>query len=331
MRAAVVLGIIVVLLVAAGAVLAGRGGGEAVTVRAATIQSGISLLDVVEWDPAIYSGLPISFEVVRLSVPPQVVDALIKGDVDIAVLPVELGAVAMSRGADAYIIALDYDMNQAILVRGDSELETPADLAGRRIAAVVGSGTYAMFKALMEEVYGLTVGEGEGYDVQVVALAPPQVLDALARGDVDAAVIWEPLVSQGVNQHGFRVLASLADLWREYIGDPEAPAPMLAWVAGSRIVDDPEVLEAVLEAHERAAEKWVESRDWIVAKLQETYNLPGPVAELVYKRSVVHTEKCIDADTARLITEAWKLAVKAGYLDEAPSPDRIITCQRLGG
>jgi len=298
-----------------------------VVLKAATLKAGISLLDVVEKDPNITSGEPVSIEVVRLGVPPQVVDALVKGDVDIAILPVELGGKAIVLGADAYIAAIDYDMNQAILTMPGSGIEKPEDLRGRKVAAVVGSGTYAMFKGLMESVYGLTVGEGEGYDVQVVNLAPPQVIDALVRGDVDAAVIWEPLVSQAIVQHGAVVVATLADLWREYIGDPNAPAPMLAWVVSGRVAENQTLLNAILEIHRKAAEKWVGDRDWTVSILEEIYNLPGPVAESVWERSIVHSEPCIDEQTAQLIVKAWEVAVKAGYMDKAPSPDRIITCQ----
>ena len=107
-RALALVGILVVAAVAAGMLLRG---GEAPTtatvVHAGTIQAGISLLDVVDKDPGTLQGLPINVTVVRLGTPPQLVDALIKGDVDLAVLPVELAAVAINKGADAYIIAID--------------------------------------------------------------------------------------------------------------------------------------------------------------------------------------------------------------------------------
>jgi len=318
------------VLIVAGIALFYLGGSEAepVAVRAATIRTGISLLDVVEAYPAAIEGLPVSLEVVRLGAPPQVVDALVQGDVDIAILPVELGAKAIALGADAYIIALDYEMNQAILARPDSGITSPADLKGKRVAAVVGSGTYAIFKALMEEVYGLTVGEGDGYDIVIVALQPPQVVDALVQGDVDAAVIWEPLVSQAIVQHGMVVVADLASVWREYVGDPNAPAPMLAWVASARIVEDKMVLDAVLEAHRRAAEKWVNDREWTVQLLVNLYGLSPDVAESVWDRSKVYTSTCIDEETAEYIVRVWELAVKAGYIGEAPSPERIVVCAR---
>ena len=331
-RALALVGILVVAAIAAGMLLRG---GEAPTtatvVHAGTIQAGISLLDVVDKDPGTLQGLPINVTVVRLGTPPQLVDALIKGDVDLAVLPVELAAVAINKGADAYIIAIDYDMNQAIIARSDSGIKTPEDLRGRKVAAVVGSGTYAMFKALMKEVYGLDVGVGEGYDVEIVNLAPPQVVDALANGDVDAAVIWEPLVSLAVEKHNAVIVATLADLWRQYIGDSEAPAPMLAWVATGKIVSDKTLLSAVLEAHYRAAEKWVSQRDWTVSILVDLYNLPPDVAESVYDRSVVHTEKCIPDEYKQLIDKIWTLAVEAGYIDSKPSLDRVVTCSNVQG
>jgi len=297
-------------------------------VTAATIKSGISSLDIVGADKGIQEAAGVNFTILRLNTPPQVVDAILKGDAQIAIVPVELAAVIMEKGGNVYIIALDNQMNQAILVRPGSGIHSPADLKGKKVAAVVGSGTYAIFKALMKEDYNLTVGPGPNYDVQVVNMPPPNVVDALARGDVDAAVIWEPLVSEAVVAKHLVILANFTELWEKYAGN--SPAPMLVWVASKEVVDNKALLNAVLEAHRLATLKWNNEENWTVTFLSKFYNIDPSVARMVWARDHMYTGKCINQSLAQAMYKIWGLAEEAGYISKVPSMDRIITCQSLG-
>jgi len=296
-------------------------------VVAATIKSGISTLDII--DESIEDKAGVYFNVLRLNTPPQVVDAILKGDAQIAIVPVELAAVIMEKGGDVYIIALDNQMNQAILVRPNSSIKSIEDLKGKKVAAVIGSGTYALFKALMKEDYNLTVGPDPEYDVQVVNMPPPNVIDALARGDVDAAVIWEPLVSEGVVAKHLVILANFTELWAKYAGS-EAPAPMLVWVATSDVVKNKELLNAVLKAHMLACEKWNSEENWTISFLSKFYNIDPSVARMVWLRDSMFTGKCIPKNIANSMYKIWGLAVESGYIKDKPSIDRIITCETAG-
>jgi len=356
-RLAVIGAILLVIIVVAGALMLGEGAGETpatttagveespatttitttttatqattkTTLIAATLKSGLSTFDVVEQDPALLEDLPIIIDVKRFTVPPNVVDAIAQGDAQLTVVPVELAAkiIVQTRGS-VYIVALDNELNQAILARPDSGITSPIDLRGKKVAAVVGSGTYALFTVFMQELYGLTVGTDDA-DIIVINIGNPAgVLDALAAGDVDAAVIWEPLVSLGQYKYGFEIVATFKDLWAEYAGDK--PAPMLVWVARQEVVDNPELLHAVLEAHKRAAIKWNENPEgWTVEMLARLYNLPEPVAQAVWERNQMYTEYCITGDLVDSMVTLWEMAVKAGYIDTIPDTTNIVTCEQ---
>ncbi len=349
-RGAYAISAIVIILLILGIVIIWRGGGSltatstssttspAITpttheekgfsITAATIKSGISTLDIVQASKNIQLEAGVNFTVLRLNTPPQVVDSILKGDAQIAIVPVELAGVIMEKGGDVYIIALDNEMNQAILVRANSSIKSPVDLKGRKVAAVVGSGTYAIFKALMKELYNLTVGPGPSYDIQVVNMPPPAVIDALARGDVDAAVIWEPLVSEAVIAKHLVILANFTDLWKQYAGDK--PAPMLVWVATSSLVKNRDLLNAVLKAHMLAAERWDNDENWTIHFLSGFYNIDPMVAKMVWLRDYMYTGKCITSNLAEEMSRVWSLAVESGYIKEKPGIDRIITCSMLG-
>lgn len=329
-RIRVVVAVLVILvIVLAGYVLVSQNPEKTKTptVVGATIKAGIASIDVVDADKDIQKQAGVNFTVLRLTTPPQVIDAVLRGDAQIITVPVELAAVAMERGGDVYIIAVDYDLNQAILTRPDTGITSPADLKGKKVAAVVGSGTYALFKAFMKELYNLTVGEGEGYDIQIVNLAPPTVVDALVNGDVDAAVIWEPLVSQAIVKYGMKVVATYQELWRQYAGD--MPAPMLVWVATSDIAKNKTLLDKVLKAHQLAAEKWNKNEDnWTVNFLANAYNVDPSVARSIWERDPMHSEACIPDNLVESMVKIWGLAKEAGYIQEIPSTDRIITCSQ---
>ncbi len=330
-RAAVVVAAVALVL----AVLAGLyiylGGGEGtdtIAVRASTITVGLSTFDVVEkfHDEVVPEGLRI--EVVRFQLPPQSVDALVKGEVQLTVIPVELAAVTMLKGGDVYIVALDNMVNQAIIAPGDSDIQSPADLKGKKVAAVVGSGTYYLFKSFMKQLYGLNITEGPDSDVIIVNVRPGEVIDAILRGDADAGVIWDPIVSLAIEKYGFKIVASYQDLWREYYGDTQMP--MLVWVARAEVVQDRELLLKVLEAHRNAALFWNNEKDRTIQMLIDLYKLDPQVAEKVWERNQMYTGLCITEELKNAMVEIWRLAADAGYLESVPSPDRIVSCSDLG-
>ncbi|MEB3778802.1 MAG: ABC transporter substrate-binding protein [Desulfurococcales archaeon] len=316
------------LLVIVGAVvLLFRQGGsmaEPMLLKASTITVGLSTFDVIEEDPSILNGLGVRIEVIRFQVPPQSIDSILKGDTQLTVIPVELAGVTMLQGGDVYIVALDNTMNQAIIAPRDSDINSPRDLVGRRVAAVVGSGTYALFKSFMKELYGIRVDESGPSDVVVVNVRPGDVIDAIVRGDVDAGVIWDPVVSLAIAKYDMKVVASYEDLWREW-GGPGKP-PMLVWIARGEVVGDREVLEDVWEAHRRAAEKWNSDKEYTVDLLVRLYNLDPEVAELVWERNQMYTGLCITGELKQAMIKVWELAVKGGYLESMPPADRIVVC-----
>ncbi len=304
---------------------------ERASLKASTITVGLSTFDIVEYDPGVFEGLRVWIEVVRFQVPPQSIDSILANDTQLTVLPVELAAVTMLRGGDVYIVALDNYMNQAIIARPDSGIEDPSDLRGKTVAAVVGSGTYALFKSFMKQLYNITVDEEnpDRSDLKVINVRPGEALTALLKGDADAAVIWDPIVSLAVSKHGMRIVASYRDLWRQWIGGDSEP-PMLVWIARGEIVRDKQLLEDVLEVHRRAAIKWNSDREYTVKLLVKLYNLDPDVAEMVWERNQMYTGPCITLEQKQAMVKIWELAYQAGYLKEMPSPDRIVSCEDLG-
>jgi NitT/TauT family transport system substrate-binding protein len=330
-RAALAVVALVAAVVGVGVLLIAGGGGGEHALRASTITVGLSTFDVIEDRPELAAREGVRIEVVRFQVPPQSIDALIKGEVQLTVIPVELAGRAMLLGGDVYIVALDNMMNQAIIAPAGSGIESPEDLRGKRVAAVVGSGTYFLFKAFMKLLYNINVDEENpaASDVVVVNVKPGEVIDAILRGSADAGVIWDPVVSLAVAKYDMVIVASYQDLWRELTGS--SLAPMLVWVARAEVVEDPQILIAVLKAHKAAAETWNSEEDYIVNLLTRLYGLDPEVARLVWERNQMYTGLCITEELARQMVRIWEILVDAGYLDSMPGGlERIVTCRDVG-
>ena len=139
----------------------------------------------------------------------DVVLALANGNGDIGYLGYVPMMIARTQGIPFTAVAAsevegtsDADNWQNILVRGNSSIRTPGDLAGKTIAvnALKGVGE-VMIKAALQK-------RGVNPDsVRLLALPFPQMRSALNNGQVDAVWTPEPFLSQILSDGGRTVLA----------------------------------------------------------------------------------------------------------------------------
>lgn len=109
-----------------------------------------------------------------------------------------LGSSPVARGLSAplnipYQVAFVLDVagdNEALVARNGSNINTIADLKGKRVGTPFASTAhYSLLAALAQN--GLSTN-----DVQLVDLQPQAILAAWERGDIDAAYTWLPTLDQ---------------------------------------------------------------------------------------------------------------------------------------
>lgn len=105
-----------------------------------------------------------------------------------AELLVTLGSFS---GSDVAIIATLSSSSHGIklVARRSAGIQVPQDLRGKRIATVAGTSAQYFLDRWLE------FHDIDQKGVGIVLLAPGQLAAALARRDVDAIVIWEPIAS----------------------------------------------------------------------------------------------------------------------------------------
>jgi NitT/TauT family transport system substrate-binding protein len=148
---------------------------------------------------------------------------------------------SVRRGAVQYLVARP-------------QLQGWKDLAGRRMAALtIGSCSYWFMRELL-----IHNGLDPDNDLTIVGLGSryPHVVDLIARGELDGAVISEPNVSIGEQAGIFRVWAGLADV--DFV-------PRLQWcvcVANRLAIErEPELIAAVLRGCRRSYRYAAENKD----------------------------------------------------------------------
>jgi sulfonate transport system substrate-binding protein len=89
-----------------------------------------------------------------------------------------------------------------ILVPQGSDIQSVADLKGKKVAVAEGSSANYNLLAQLDKA-GLTYA-----DIKVQNLQPADALAAFSNGHVDAWAVWDPYTSQAVVDEGARVLAN---------------------------------------------------------------------------------------------------------------------------
>lgn len=137
---------------------------------------------------------------------PPLVEALRAGHVDIAAGGDTGVLAAIANGVKVTIVAATWERKEsgsAVLVRGDSDLKTVADLKGRKVALPYFTKQHYQFATALQQA-------GLPFDPKLILnLNTTDGLSALVNSQVDAFVVWDPNTAIAQQQHGARILQPL--------------------------------------------------------------------------------------------------------------------------
>lgn len=135
---------------------------------------------------------------------PQLLEGLNAGAVDIGTVGETPPIFAQAGGVDFVYVGSEPSAPQgeAIVVKHDSPIRTPADLRGKRVALNKGSNVHYLLVEVLQKA-NLKYG-----DIQPVYLAPADARAAFTSGSVDAWVIWDPYFAAIERQANARSIAN---------------------------------------------------------------------------------------------------------------------------
>ena len=112
-----------------------------------------------------------------------------------------------------------------VLAQADGPVQEPADLAGAKVSfASTAADAWLKFVVLLEEAHGVAPDE-----LEFVQSAPPAALSLLERGEVDAILSFEPLVTIAETKFDFDTIFVPREAWEEQESLPLTTVD-LAWV-----------------------------------------------------------------------------------------------------
>lgn len=111
-----------------------------------------------------------------------------------------------------------------VLTRNDSDISGPADLEGAKISwASEAADAWLKFEVILNEDVGITPDQ-----LEFVQTAPPASINLLEKGELDAILLNEPLVTKALSGFDFEVVYSPREVWDELEGKPLTTVD-LAW------------------------------------------------------------------------------------------------------
>ncbi|MEV4539584.1 ABC transporter substrate-binding protein [Asanoa sp. NPDC049518] len=247
----------------------------------------------------------------------QAIPALINGDIDFAIgQPFgpfradlqDLGVVVIGNYASSY--ATGDDIN-AVVASAKSGIKRPAELAGRRVAvnSLGAAGDVTIMAAVEKD-------GGDPKTIKFVEVAFPDAPAQLAAGNIDAAWVPEPFVTQ---------LRGRGDTF--VVAPYQATVPGLATlttIATKKRLDSDADLVADFSAAMKETLQWARdpaNETALRQSIKDNLKLPEPVAD-----SVKLPAFGWEVDRASLEALAT-LAGKYGVLDRQPNLDRLVQQQ----
>ena len=171
-------------------------------------------------------------------------DAALSGDAQFAEVAVGPVTSAAMQNQPVCIIAENSSFpNFRVTARTDAGINEPADLAGKNVATALGTEAHFFLFAFLDH-YGMALE-----DINLINVAPADMVLALERGEVDAFVIWEPGPTVAKNQMGDVVI------WLGQSEDDPFYNNRLVTVANKAYIEEnPEAVRRYLQALHMAEE-----------------------------------------------------------------------------
>ncbi|MCG6136538.1 MAG: aliphatic sulfonate ABC transporter substrate-binding protein [Nostoc sp. LLA-1] len=187
-------------------------------------------------------------------------------------------------------------LGNAIVVRGDSNIQKPSDLIGKKVAVNQGgAGEYLLLKVLEKE--NIPVEQ-----VQRVYLAPTDAAPALYQGTIDAWAVWEPYVSIAELEHNARRITTTHP----------SPTYGVMLVRTGAAEENPAAVKTTLTALSQDGEWLNKNQDAAADYMVKELKIPEAVAKQATKnRGEEYYVFPTDEDVANLqVTADWLLEQK---------------------
>ncbi|MFP5404818.1 MAG: taurine ABC transporter substrate-binding protein [Gammaproteobacteria bacterium] len=134
------------------------------------------------------------------------------GDVPVGVLGSTGITAAVTRGVDLQLFWIldNIGKSEALVARNGSGISKPADLVGKKVAVPFVSTSHFHLLIGLDKIWKIDASK-----VNILNLQPPQIVAAWQRGDIDAAYVWPPALTE-IEKTG-TVIADSAEIGKQSV------------------------------------------------------------------------------------------------------------------
>lgn len=149
----------------------------------------------------------VEVEIIAFDAGPAEVEAFTSGALDIVLIGDLPFLNGVNNGVDLQIVGFYQSSTKdcQLAVRDEANIQSFADLKGKKVAVPVGSNAQPILYEMLE------AGGLAPEDVELFNLAAADGANALLTGDVDAAITWDPFLSNALVEGGITVFADTSE------------------------------------------------------------------------------------------------------------------------
>jgi NitT/TauT family transport system substrate-binding protein len=153
----------------------------------------------------------LTLETVKFASWPELAEALKAGRLEAAFALTPISLTLRQKGAPIKIVLLGHRNGSVLL--GANDISGVSGLRGKTIAIPSRFSTHNLLLRRLLSREGIDADR----DVTLTELAPPEMVQALARGGISAFIVAEPFGAQGELRKIGKVLALSKDIWPNHI------------------------------------------------------------------------------------------------------------------
>jgi NitT/TauT family transport system substrate-binding protein len=272
-------------------------------------------------------GSNVKIETHIFNAGPAAIEALFAKQIDVAYVgpgPAINGYVK-SEGQFLRIIAGGASGGAAFVVRNDSGINSPNDLANKKLSApeIGNTQDVALRTYLIDN--GFKTKENGG-NVEVLNAQNSDILTLFLKKEIDGAWVPEPWAERLVKEGGGKILVDERDLWK-----PDGKFVTANIVVSTEYLkNNPDVVKKLLEAHVSETQ-WINDHkpEAIKAFNEQLQKLTGKtISEDILNASLSRLEFTYDP-IKQSLTKAADNAVRLGYLKQKPALSGIYDLSLL--
>jgi len=188
---------------------------------------------------------------------PVVSESFAAGEIDMGVMGDLPAFVGRSSGIRNTIVSVsDIAKTQALLTNPKSGINSVTDLKGKKVATTKNTSGYELLVVLLEKA-GMTINDVNFVNMSMADLGP-----TLIKGDIDAAVVWEPSVTR-LEESGMQLV----------VNGESCPNYAVLLAGDEFLKNNPAAVEAVNKAYDRGNEYMKENPDECLKMLATEFKI----------------------------------------------------------